>query len=90
MLTISIPSPVARIDIYIPAATIINHSAADATVDEESNDDTSTGRRSVNSNVIEDQSMLLTVLGVMIHTHYILSVITCMSFMAHMVQPQDY
>ena len=34
----------------MPDATILNYSAADAFVDEESNDDTSTGRRSVNSN----------------------------------------
>ena len=34
----------------LSSSTIMNHSAADATVDEESNDDTSTGRRSANSN----------------------------------------
>ena len=48
--TISVPSPVAHIDIDVPAATIVNQSAADTIVDEESNDDTSIGRRSVNSN----------------------------------------
>ena len=47
---ISIPYPVAHIHIDVPAATIFNYSAADAFVDEETNDDTSTGRRSVNSN----------------------------------------
>ena len=47
---IFIPSPVAHIHIDVPADTILHYSAADAFVDEETNDDTSTGRRSVNSN----------------------------------------
>ena len=47
---ISIPSPLAPIHIEVPDAMVLNYSAADAYVDEETNDDTSTGRRSVNSN----------------------------------------
>ena len=47
---ISIPSPLAPIHIEVPNAIALNHSAADAYVDEEVNNDTSTGRRSVNSN----------------------------------------
>ena len=47
---ISVPSPIAHIDIDVRAPTIVNQSAANAIVNEESNDDTSTGRRSANSN----------------------------------------
>ena len=46
----SIPPPLAPIHINVPDDILSNHSAANASVDEEANDDMSTGRRSRNSN----------------------------------------